>query len=162
MIKISLLIIYITLIWGLSGCAVMNPIKQTSTLSSAIEMMKNGEGNAATVLLEEISSQNGVPGITDEAMFRIGLLYLDQKPRATGLTQARNILERLNKEYPGSEWKIMAAPLLKLLKETTPTQRKLEELKETNISILKENKKLKIDIEKLKTFDLELERKQGR
>lgn len=160
--KTSLLILYITLIWVLSGCAVMYPIKQRSTLSSATEMMKNGEGNAAVVLLEEISSQNGVPGITDEAMFRLGLLYLDQKPRATGLTQARNILERLNKEYPGSEWNIMAAPLLKFLKETTSTQRKLEELKETNISILKENKKLKIDIEKLKTFDLELERKQGR
>ena len=160
--KISLLLIFITLIWGLSGCAVMNPNKQRSTLSSATEMMKDGEGNAAIVLLEEISSQKGVPGITDEAMLRLGLLYLDQKPRATGLTKARNILERLNKEYHGSEWNILASPLLKFLNETTSAQRKIEELKETNISILKENKKLKIDIEKLKTFDLELERKQGR
>ena len=159
--KIGLLIFYITLIWGLNGCAVLNPINQTSTLSSATELLKKGDYNFAIVLLEEISSQKGVPGITDEAMFRLGLLYLDQKPRAKGLTKALNMLERLNKEYPGSEWSILSAPLLKFLKETTSAQRKIEKLEETNTSILRENKKLKIDIERLKTFDLEIEQKQG-
>lgn len=159
--KIGLVIFYFTLIWGLNGCAVMNPISQRSTLSSATELLKKGNDNAAIVLLEEISSQNRVPGITDEAMFRLGLLYLDQQPRAKGLTKARNMLERLNKEYPGSEWSILSAPLMKFLKETTSAQRKIEKLEETNTSILRENKKLKIDIERLKTFDLEIEQKQG-
>ena len=159
--KTGLLIFCITLVWGLNGCAVMNPINQISTLSSATELLKDGEGNAAIVHLEEISSQKGVPGITDEALFRLGLLYLDQKPRAKGLTKALNMLERLNKEYPESEWSILSAPLLKFLKETTSAQRKIEKLEETNTSILRENKKLKIDIERLKTFDLEIEQKQG-
>ncbi|MCC6544807.1 MAG: hypothetical protein IT392_09955 [Nitrospirae bacterium] len=159
--KICFLLFYITVIWGVNGCAIINPIKQESTLYSAADKIKKGDVNAAIVLLEETSSKDSVPGITDEALFRLGLLYLDQKPRAKGLTKARNVFERLNKEYPGSEWNILSTPLLKYLKEMTSAQRKIEKLEETNTSILKENKKLKIDIERLKTFDLEIEQKQS-
>ncbi len=159
--KIGLYIIIITMIGGLNNCSVMKPVKQGTTVTSPGELIKKGDNNGAIVLLEEISSQKGVPGITDEAMFRLGLLYLDQKPRTKGLTKARNMLERLNKEYPGGEWTNLSAPLLKFLKETTSAQRKIEKLEETNLTILKENKKLKIDIERLKTFDLELEQKLG-
>lgn len=154
-------IIFISLIALFNGCAVLNAIDQRSTLSSATEMIKKGEDDVAVVLLEEICSEKGVKGITDEAMFRLGLLYLDHKTRAEGLTKAHNILERLHKEYPESEWTIQALPLLKFLKETRSMRRKIEELEESNTSLLKENKKLNLDIEKLKTLDLELEQKQG-
>ena len=159
--KIVLLIICTTIILGLNGCAVLNAIDQRSTLSSATEMIKKGKDDAAIVLLEEICSKKGVKDITDEAMFKLGLLYLDHKPVGDGLTKAINIIERLHKEYPESEWTIQTVPLFKFLKEARAARHKIDELEEINSSLSRENKKLNLDIEKIKTLDLELEEKQS-
>ena len=131
---------------------------------------------AADSLLTEITAAERIPGITDEALFRLSLIHLRPGVEKDGIAQTQKRLEQLLKEYPGSGWARMAWPLsefltsvddllrqnrnLRILNLSLNRENKEQQhLKSLNLSLTKENKELRQSIERLKHLDLELEQK---
>jgi predicted RNase H-like nuclease (RuvC/YqgF family) len=110
-----------------------------------------------------------MPGVTDEALFRLTLLYL-----GNGLDNDKDLLQlaqqnigRLRKEYPSSSWTGMVAPVADLLTTVAELRRQNQNCKtqnqglsRENQSLSKETQELRQNIEKLKRLDLELEQKR--
>lgn len=139
---------------------------QERKLAAAVQKLEQGDVKGATELLEALSSEPAVPGITDEALFRLSLLYLKPALEKEGVQTTQQALERLRREFPASPWTRQAAPLTELLTATADLQRNNRNLKTLNISLTRENKELgrenrelRQNIEKLKHLDLELEQK---
>jgi hypothetical protein len=154
---------------------------QKRNLATARIMLQENRITAATEILSEICSAKGVPGVTDEALFRLALLYYDAGQGKNDVNQAQQHLERLVKEYPSSSWKNHADSLLELIatlnrkirylrgenlsltrenKELRSNIEKLRNLRGENLSLTRENKELRLNIEKLKTLDIEQELKE--
>jgi len=138
-------------------------------LALARDLILTGKDDAARELLQKIGSEKSVPGVTDEALFRQGLLTLKYENEASGYPQTRQILERLIHDYPGSVWAVQAVPLNDLLvgrwmSEVSlgKTRRQVKALKDSNLSLTRENKEMRLNIEKLKTLEQELELKSRR
>lgn len=161
MIKYFMLLVIVV---SMCGCAEVQKKKdiyslQSRNLESAKRLLRENRISAATGALEGICSTKGVPGVTDEALFRLGLLYLDGGQGKSEITQAQQTLERLVKEYPSSSWKNHAASLIELI---ATLNRKIRYLKGENLSLSKENKELRLNIEKLKIIDIEQDLKGKR
>jgi hypothetical protein len=107
-------------------------------------------------LLVAISNEPGVPGVTDQALFRLSLLSLKAGQEKHGTEQAGHYLERLQKEYPASAWVPLASPIKDLLAAMDNAQQQRKNAKELNLSLTKENRELRLSIEKLKNLELEL------
>ena len=138
-------------------------------LSLARDMILTGNDDAARDLLQKIVAEKSVPGVTDEVLFRQGLLSLKYENEASEYPKTRQILERLINDYPGSVWAVQAVPLNELLvgrwmSEVSlgKTRRQVKALKDSNLSLSKENKEMRLNIEKLKTLEQELEQKSRR
>ncbi|MEI8356336.1 MAG: tetratricopeptide repeat protein [Deltaproteobacteria bacterium] len=127
---------------------------QTSRLQSAKRLIIENKISAATETLNSICSAKGIPGITDEAMFRLALLYLGEGHANYETIQAQQTLERLQKEFPGSSWKTHSASLNEFI---STLNRKIRALKGDNLSLSRENRALRLNIEKLKLLDVEQE-----
>ena len=130
-------------------------------LDEAVQLQKEGKTSAAMEKLTALCAERGVPGVTDEALFRLSLLTLKsglENDRDTSQL-AQQKLERLRKEYPSSPWTGMAAPVTEALAATSELRRQNRTLKTQNQSLSKENQELRESIEKLKLLDLELEKK---
>lgn len=139
----------------LTGCSHFSLI-EPSKLDQAVAMLEIGRTAGAVKLLTEISKEKPVKGVTDEALFRLGLLNLRQGgDNDTSLA----ILMRLQKEYPTSSWTRNAAPLLEVVMQYEEVRNQNKNLKNANQTLGKENRELLQNIEKLKSLDLELERK---
>jgi hypothetical protein len=112
-------------------------------LDDAREALRARQFSRATTLLSEIVASPGTPGITDEALLRLALLQLRSgQERDTG--QALRSLERLAKEFPGSHWTPLAAPVADLVNRNT--------------SLTMDNRTLRQNIQKIKELELELEK----
>jgi hypothetical protein len=161
---------------GLSACAtprtgdggILYNYAQERKLAAAVELQKEGNLSSAIKSLAALCAEPGVPGVTDEALFRLSLLYLKNGlENDKGAPQmAQQSIERLRKEYPSSSWTGMAAPLVELLAATTELRRQNRTLKNQNQSLSRENQslsreaqELRQNIEKLKRLDLELEQR---
>lgn len=162
-------IIVILLICIFCGCSsigtfnknYMYNLNQRSKLASAKDMLSQGKKEPAINLLSEISNGKGVPGVTDEAMFMLALLYLNSSHDVEKSVYSQELLKRLQTEYPASLWALQSSPLLGLLIKTRrERESKVEIYQEINYLKL-ENKRLKLNIERLKTLDLELEERSG-
>ena len=154
---------------GLNACAtphtgdggMLYRYAQEKKLAAAIELQKEGDLSSAVKSLAALSAEPGLPGVTDEALFRLSLLYLknglenDKGPPQL----AQQSIERLRKEYPSSSWTGMAAPLAELLAITAELRRQTRTLKNQNQSLSRETQELRQNIEKLKRLDLELEQR---
>jgi hypothetical protein len=130
---------------------------QQRKLSEAVSYLEQGKTDPAVALLESIGAGPVVPGVSDEALFRLGLLHLGDGSEPGTLALANRDLERVTKEYPGSPWALISSNLSKALLATDGTrrqQRKLgdikdslsknnRELKSSNYSLLQKNKDLK-------------------
>ena len=165
----------------LSGCSIYNrkavtvPVTssaagsvQVSTVgdqerhfAGALEFLRAGKEQEARDLLELVVSGPPRSGVTDEALFRLSLLYLrDEGSKGTGRTQ--ELLQRLLEEFPRSIWTHQGAPLaaylngVRMLKDR---QREVRTLKELNLSLSRDNREMRQSIERLKSLDLELEKK---
>jgi hypothetical protein len=148
------------------------PVQSEATvvqLALARDLILTGKDDAARDLLQKITSERSVPGVTDEALFRHGLLTLKYENEANGYPQTRQVLERLIHDYPGSVWAVQAIPLNDLLvgrwmSEVSlgKTRRLVKALKDSNLSLTRENKEMRLNIEKLKTLEQELELKSRR
>jgi len=132
---------------------------QASKLESAKRLISQNKISAATEMLAGICSAKGVPGVTDEAMFRLALLYLGTGQGRGEIIQSQQMLEKLQKEYPSSSWKTHAASLIELI---ATLNRKIRNLKGENVSLSKENRELRLNIEKLNILDVEQELKDKR
>jgi len=161
---------------GLNACAtthtgdsgILYRYTQERKLAAAIELQKEGNLSSAVKSLAALCAEPGLPGVTDEALFRLSLMYLKNGlENDKGLPQqAQQNIERLRKEYPSSSWTGMAAPLAELLAATAELRRQNRTLKNQNQSLSKENQslsretqELRQNIEKLKRLDLELEQR---
>jgi outer membrane protein assembly factor BamD (BamD/ComL family) len=162
MIKFGILLLVIAV--SICGCAGIQKkreitVSPSRNLESAKKLLRENKVSAATNVLESICSAKGVPGVTDEALFRLGLLYLDAGQGKSEITQAQQILERLIKEYPSSSWRNHAASLIELI---ATLNRRIRYLKGENLSLSKENRELRLNIEKLKIIDIEQDLKGKR
>ncbi|HEX2768423.1 MAG TPA: hypothetical protein VHN12_04005 [Geobacteraceae bacterium] len=156
---------------------------QGKKLAMAIKLQNEGKLTAALELLIALCAERRAAGVTDEALFRLSLLYLGnvQDNDKESLQLAQQTIERLRKEYPYSSWASMAAPVAELLTTTAEQRRQNQNLKNQNQSLTKENQSLTREnqslakenqslsketqelhqnIEKLKRLDLELEQKR--
>ena len=132
---------------------------QARNLDTAKKLLQQNRVSAAREVLVNISSARGVSGVTDEALFRLALLYLDDGQGNNDIAQAQSTLEKLMKEYPASSWKKHADSLIDLI---AALNRKIKHLKGENLSLTKENKELRLNIEKLKILDIEQDLKVKR
>ena len=138
-------------------------------LGRARDLIQAGNDDAARELLRKIGEEKSVSGVTEEALFRQGLLTLKYENEASGYPQTRQILERLIHDYPGSVWAVQAIPLNDLLvgrwmSEVSlgKVRRQVKSLKDSNLSLTRENKEMRLNIEKLRTLEQELELKSRR
>jgi hypothetical protein len=156
-----------------SGCASFRSqgfvarFSQGQKLSEAVNSLEKGNPYNATRLLKQICAEKGVPGVTDEALFRLALLSMDADIDRNNISTTLKLLDRLEKEYPTSPWAVQATPLADFLEEHADKLQKAQELrrqvrsyKDLNLSLTRENKELRQSIERLKDLDLELERKK--
>jgi len=127
-------------------------------LSKAEEMLVNGNRKGAAKALGAAISGPSLPGVTDEALFRLALLTLKPGAEKPGAAQGRQLLKRLNKEFPESPWTRLAAPLDDLLDTAEELRRQNKSLKGANQALTKEIGELNGNIEKLKRLDLDLEK----
>jgi hypothetical protein len=160
---IRMLAFICALLW-LSGCSsarvgqvgMVNSFTQNRNLSRAVEMLEGGKAGEAARLLTAICDAKGVDGVTDEALFRLALLSLNDRD---GTGQSHRILQRLRKEYPRSPWTAQAGPLAEFIDTADELRRQNKNYRALNQNLSRENKELNQNIEKLKQLDMELERK---
>lgn len=135
----------------------MYSLNQRSKLESAKDMLSQGKKEPAINLLSEISNGKGVPGVTDEALFMLALIYLNSSQDVERSLYSQELLNRLQREYPASLWALQSSPLLGLLIKTRRERESKVGIYQEIKGLKLENKKLKLDIERLKTLDLDLE-----
>ena len=170
---------------GLNACATLKigdnqsifRHNQEKKLAVAVKFQKEGKLSAAVESLKTLCAEQGVPGVTDEALFRLSMLYLlinglDNDKEFIQLAQ--HYIQRLSKEYAFSSWAGMASPVAELLSTTAEQRRQIQNIKNQNQTLSKENQslskenqslaketqELRQSIEKLKRLDLELEQKR--
>ncbi|MGD0585524.1 MAG: hypothetical protein ABSA86_07070 [Oryzomonas sp.] len=158
------------------------PGHEESCFTGALQSLKAGNEREAQTLLEEVITGKPLPGMTDEALFRLAVLHLGDED-GNGDTQTHALLARLQKDYPDSNWTQQATPLITYLDEVVDlrkardvlntrwvqSQTQLREskhevktLQERNHSLVRDNKELQKSLNRLKDLDLELEQKNGR
>ncbi len=134
---------------------------QERNFAGALEFLRAGREQEARESLERVLEGPQRSGVTDEALFRLSLLYLrDEGGRGTVRTQ--ELLERLKAEYPHSIWTRQGAALAAYLtgvRTLRDRQREVRTLKELNLSLSRDNREMRQSIERLKSLDLELEQK---
>jgi len=165
-------IMFLLALSGLSGCATTRKTdpyeqEQQQKLVLARMLLEDNRISAAKRILTAIVDEKGVPGVTDEALFRLALLNLEPGEQKIITNKAGRNLEKLLKLYPSSPWKSHAATLKGVLdaydlsrEENSDLEKTIRGLKSSNLSLGKENRELRQDMEKLKQLDLELERKK--
>ncbi len=162
--KFALIII---LVIGLNGCATLSKpgapfygMGQKKKLSSALTFLQQGKTADAAELLSAICEEPGVPGVTDEALFRLSVLRLGSGMETTAVEQSKNDLVRLEKEYPSSSWVPLASTLREFLASTNNKLGREKKLKELNQSLSRENRELKETNRELKEHNISLSKEQ--
>lgn len=135
--------------------------EQERRFAGALEFLRAGKEQEARDLLELVVAGPSRNGVTDEALFRLSLLYLRDEG-GKGPARTQELLERLIDGYPRSIWAHQAAPLAAYLtgvRTLRDRQREVKTLKELNLSLSRDNREMRQSIERLKSLDLELEKK---
>ena len=159
------------------GCTTMKELfgkvpggeSPAAQLERARTLLGTGKSDQARKLLTSVTAGAKRPGVTDEALFHLGLIALEEENESGSYPQSRQILGQLAREYPRSAWGVEAGTLAELLDEFRQSEANLDKirrqvkgLKDSNVSLSRENKELRLNIEKLKSLDLELEHKSRR
>jgi len=135
--------------------------EQERRFAGALEYLRTGKEQEARDLLELVVAGPSRSGVTDEALFRLSLLYL-RDDAGKGAQKTQDLLERLNNDFPRSIWAHQGAPLASYLagiRTLRDKQREVKTLKELNLSLSRDNREMRQSIERLKSLDLELEKK---
>lgn len=125
--------------------------EQERTLDNARDRLRAGNVQQARSLLEKVVEGEQTAGVTDEALFRLALLNLNEDG-GKGLPRSQALLEKLAATYPDSIWTRQSAPLLAHLAEHRV-------LRNRNYSLSRDNKEMRQSLEQLKKLDLELEQR---
>lgn len=134
---------------------------QERRFAGALEFLRSGREQEARDLLDQVVAGPSRSGVTDEALFRLSLLYLRDEG-GKGPARTQELLERLLEEFPRSIWAHQGAPLVAYLsgvKALKDRQREVRTLRELNLSLSRDNREMRQSIERLKSLDLELEKK---
>jgi len=134
---------------------------QERRFAGALVFLRAGREQEARDLLELVVAAPPRSGVTDEALFRLSLLYL-RDDGGKGPVRTQELLERLLEEFPRSIWAHQGAPLAAYLtgiRTLKDRQREVRTLKELNLSLSRDNREMRQSIERLKSLDLELEKK---
>jgi len=162
---------------GLNACTTFHSLNgnpfyrhdQEKKLAAAIKLQNEGKISSAVEALIALCAERRVSGVTDEALFRLTLLYLGSglESDKDSLQLAQKNIERLRREYPSSSWTGMVDPVADLLTTAAEQRRQNQNCKaqnqtlsRENQSLSKESQELRQNIEKLKRLDLELEQKR--
>lgn len=135
----------------LNGCILPRSARQLTSLpphkklAAAVSLIQKDDAVTAIKLLEEITSMPPVPGVTDEALFRLALLQLGSELDKAKVTKTKQSIKRLTDEYPESPWSGQAKQLDRFLIKV--------------VKVVDEGSDLKRDMKKLKSLDLELDRR---
>jgi hypothetical protein len=133
---------------------------QTTNLAGAKDLLAWGDKAGAARVLLAISEADNLPGVTDEALFRLALLDLRPALERDGNLQSLQLLKRLKKEYTASPWTSQSGQLLELLTGAEELRRQVRSLKSHNQSLNSEVNELNRNIDQLKQLDQELEKKR--
>ncbi len=135
--------------FGMGGCATLTkpgglfyPSGQQLKLSKAMTLLQQGDSSTAAGLLNDISGEPAVPGVTDEALFLSAILRLGPDWGMNNIEQAQNDLERLVKGYPSSSWSPLASSLAVFLASVQEARKQEAALNESSFSLKQENKEL--------------------
>lgn len=142
------------------GTPVIIP-EQERRFAGALELLRAGNESAARELFERVIDDTPRPGVTDEALFRLSILTL-RDDTTRGTTRSLELIERLKTEFPNSIWTHQSNALgnyLSGVKALRDRQREIKSLKELNLSLSRDNREMRQSIERLKSLDLELEKK---
>jgi len=134
---------------------------QENRFKEALEFLRAGNEQAARDLLEQVVEEPSRAGVTDEALFRLSVLFLREEV-SKGPGRSLELIDRLKNDFPQSLWTQQAVPLgayLSGVKALRERQRELRTLKELNLSLSRDNREMRQSIERLKSLDLELEKK---
>ena len=148
---------------SLSSCSTLNQkggivyrLGQEKKLANAVALLEQGKTAAAGKLLTAICSETGVPGVTDEALFRLSMLRLASVQDKNSLAETQKRLERLGKEYPTSSWAPLASSLIDFIESADKVRQEDRRLRESNLALTKENRELRQSIEQLKNLEIEM------
>lgn len=162
--RLAILLLTISLCTGCAASSkgrggLLQSYSESKRLATAVDLLDKGESSRAAKMLEEISASKPVPGVTDEALFRLALLSLKPSTERPASAQGYQLLKRLKKEYPSSPWTAQVAPVLALIKVAEELRRLNKNYKSVNQTLSNEINELNRNIEQLKHLDLELEKK---
>lgn len=132
--------------------------------SAALQLLRSGNEEKAVEQFEKVVAAPVVPGVTDEALFRLSVLLLRDN-NLKNVQRAGKLLDRLENEFPGSIWRYQSGPLVSYMEEAADMRRNLRDLKamkDQNNSLIRSNRELRQTIEKLKEMDIELEYRKKR
>ena len=130
-------------------------------LAAAVNLIRAGQENEAGHFLELVIAGTREDGVTDEALFRLAILTLNDGEPGEG-KRSLALLDRLRSSYPTSVWTNQSAPLhsyLMVVKNIRIRQRELKAVQEKNLSLSRDVSELRQTIERLKALDRELEQK---
>jgi hypothetical protein len=91
---------------------------EAAGIAQAKQMLAKGDATGAAKVLRAMCTGKGVPGVTDEALFRLALLTLRPRTEMSDSKEGRQLLQRLKKEYPHSPWTVQASPLIDFIAAT--------------------------------------------
>lgn len=130
-------------------------------LVTAVTMIRAGKESEARHHLELVISNSSEEGVTDEALFRLAILKLNDGETAGGKSAAA-LLDTLRRSYPASVWTRQAAPLLVYaagVKHNRNRDKEINALQDKNLSLSREVRELRQIIDRLKALDSELDQK---
>ena len=143
------------------GAQERDVLEKRRNLADAVDMLRAGKENEARHFLELVIDDSRENGVTDEALFRLALLKLNDGEMVAGKSSI-DLLDKLRSSYPASVWTRQAAPLQSYLKGVHIIRNRAREsntLREKNLSLSRDVHGLRQTIERLKALDLELEQK---
>jgi hypothetical protein len=135
--------------------------EKRQNLAKAVDKIRGGQEREARYFLELVIDDSREDGVTDEALFRLAILKLNDGERGGGKSSIA-LLDKLRSSYPASVWTRQAAPLQSYLKgvhNIRNREREVNTLREKNLSLSRDVQGLRQTIERLKALDLELEQK---
>jgi hypothetical protein len=135
--------------------------EKRQNLAHAVSMIHAGLDIEARHYLELVINDSLEEGVTDEALFRLALLQLNDGELGSGKS-SNALLGKLMSGFPTSVWAKQAAPLQSYLlgvQTIRKREREVNALRDKNLSLSRDVRELRQTIERLKALDLELEQK---
>jgi cell division protein FtsB len=151
LIVVSSLLTGCTTLKGWESIGFVQRYAESKKLSQAVEMLAKGDSPGAVKMLTAICSASSVPGVTDEALFRLALLLMEPGSPTSG--QGHRLMMRLQKEYPTSPWAVQAARLTEYLNATEDLRHQSQSWETDKKALKADNQALKADNQNLKSHN---------